>query len=196
MVEHLLAACAGLGITDLLADVAGRELPFGDGSAMPYVRLLRRAGRRGLAADLPPIELRRPVAVGGGGFIIAVPARTLRISCLAGIPGQPAATVAVRPTGRQFEQELAPARTFGDSRLQPARLRRVLRLGFGLARIGRTVVPARSRLPDEACRHKLLDLLGDLWLLGRPLRAHLFAFRPGHELNLRFARALARDLEV
>jgi len=195
MVEHLLAACHGLGVTDLDVVSDGAELPLGDGSALPYVRLLGRAGVVRSAEPVEPLRPGVPVLVSEGRrFIAAVPAPRLQLSCLARLPGPVVQHCLVRPH-RGFARELAPARTFGVTRAACGPTQRALRLPFRLERRGRLVLPTRPRFADETCRHKALDLFGDLWLLGRPLQAEVFAFCPGHGLNIRFARRLQRILE-
>jgi len=199
MVEHLLAACAGIGITDLVVTVSGGELPFGDGSSRGLARAMVRAGLVRLGAGRPPLRLRRPLLVEGPtGFIAAVPAAGLRINCLAESPGGGRQLFAYRHSRAAFERELAGARTFGPAPagMPPERMRRRLRLRFRIERVGRMLVPARRRWPDETSRHKVLDLLGDLYLLGRPLHAELFVLRPGHRLNLDFVRGVAGRTEV
>jgi UDP-3-O-[3-hydroxymyristoyl] N-acetylglucosamine deacetylase len=191
-VEHLLAACLGLGVTDLAIDCPDGEPPFGDGSSRGFVRALARAGTRELGAGPAPLVVREPVLVEvGGSFAVARPGPGLRVSCVTDFPwAGPEVFEWVAGPGA-FAAALAPARTVALTREPAARLRRTLRLGFRLRRRNGFVVPARRRLAGESCRHKLLDLLGDLALLGRPLNAEVFACRPGHRLNLAFARRLA-----
>ena len=197
MVEHLLAACYGLGITDLAVDSCGAELPIGDGSAEPYVRLLKKAGVARYKKGPDPMRLERPVLVKeGASFIAAVPAKGLTVNCLTRFRefGPQFCSFAVTPAS--FAKDVAPARTFARTRTAPDVLRLRLGLRFGLTRVGRFVCAQRWRLSHEPCRHKALDLLGDIALLGRPLAAAVFAFMPGHRLNLAFARRIERELEV
>ncbi len=191
MVEHLLAACAGLGITGLAVLFAGSRLPLLDGSSLPYARALAQAGLVPMAS--PSGRLRQPVTVRrGNSFATAIPAQRLRLTVTIGPPAVPAnqrCTATITPA--TFLRRIAPARTFGPPTgidhlpALPCRFR--LRNGF--------LFPARQRLPNEPCRHKLLDLLGDLWLLGRPLLADVCAFRPSHALNLALVRAVRPHLE-
>lgn len=197
MVEHLLAACYGLGITDLAVETVGSTLPIGDGSAETYVRLLRRAGIVKYETGPEPARLKRPVlARRGTRFITAVPARGLTINCLIRFPGFGAQFSSVAVTPASFLRDLARARTLACTSLCPAALRKRLGLRFRLKRVGRFVCAERWRFTEEPCRHKALDLLGDLALLGRPLEAEVFAFKPGHRLNIAFAREIERELEV
>ncbi|MEO0079356.1 MAG: UDP-3-O-acyl-N-acetylglucosamine deacetylase [candidate division WOR-3 bacterium] len=199
MVEHLLATCQGMGVTDLVCETDDGELPLGDGSGQIYIAAIRRAGIVKRGNGLVPISLPRPVLVTmGHRFIAAVPAARLRISCLVRFPGIGPQFFSFISSPARFLQELALARTalpIGRKAVRGQRLAhlaRRFRLRFRLKRIGGLVLPARERFENELCRHKLLDLLGDLALLGRPLQAELFAFQPGHRLNHAFVRLLSK----
>lgn len=198
MVEHLLAACAGAGVTDLEIEVSGSELPLLDGSAAPYLSAFRQAGTRPLPGRCEPLVLRSPVVVAGRrGLIAAFPSPRPSISCAIDPPAVPQPQVVeerITPAG--FAERIAPARTFGPSPESPAAVRRRLRLPFRLREWNGLKFPARPRLPDEPCRHKLLDIIGDLALLGRPLVARIHAFRPGHRLNQQLVRAILCQLET
>ena len=197
MVEHLLAACYGLGVTDLAVETSGSELPIGDGSAEPYARLLRRAGIARYESGSGPERLTRPVLVTQGErFIAAVPAKGLAINCLTRFPEFGTQFCAFTVTPASFLRTVARARSLARTRTSPAVLSRKYGLRFRLKRVGRFVCAERWRFPDEPCRHKALDLLGDLALLGRPLEAEVFAFMPGHRLNIAFAREIEKELEA
>ncbi len=197
MVEHLLAACFGFGVTDLAVETNGTELPIGDGSAEPYVRLLKKAGIVRYKDGPRSARLTRPVRVREGArFIAAVPARGLVINCLTRFPEFGPQFCAFAAAPASFLRTVARARTLARTSMSPGAFGRKYGLRFGLKRAGRFVCAERWRFPDEPCRHKALDLLGDLALLGRPLDAAVFAYMPGHRLNLAFALKVARELEV
>jgi UDP-3-O-acyl-N-acetylglucosamine deacetylase len=198
MVEHLLAACFGWGVTDLAVEVTGPDMPFVDGSSNAWVRLLDQAGFVDFDVPLVPLRLATTLTVEGpAGFIAVLPARGLRVNCLSDPPGAGRPQfVSIDAAATSFRRELAGARTFGPADGTPAVVQRRLGLGFKLARRNGIVYPARQRLPLEPCRHKILDMIGDLWLLGRPLEAELFAFRPGHTTNQALARAIAGRMEA
>lgn len=196
-VEHLLAACYGCGVTDLAVECPDGEPPFGDGSSRHFVRALARAGVVRHAGDPEPAELGQPVMVEGhGGVIAALPAERLRLSCMVRFPEGALESVSIRVTPSSFVRELAPARTVAVTTESPERLRRAYRLRFALVRRGPVVLPRRERFTGEFARHKTLDLLGDLSLLGRPLLADVFALRPSHRLNLLFVKELTEHLEA
>ena len=197
MVEHLLAACYGLGVTDLAVETDGAELPIGDGSAGPYVRLLAKAGIVQHKKGPEPARLKRPVLVRQRSrFIAAVPAKGLTINCLTRFPEFGPQFCSFALTRASFVNDVAPARTLAQTDVSPTALRRNLGLRFGLKRMGRFVCAERWRFRDEPCRHKALDLVGDLALLGRPLEAAVFAHMPGHKLNLAFALKVEKELEA
>jgi len=196
MVEHLLAACYGVGVSDLAVET-GTSLPMGDGSAAPYLHLLTKAGIVRYRDGPGPARLKQPVLVKQGTrFIAAVPARALVINCLTRFPEFGTQFCAFAITPASFRRAVVWARTFVLTGVSSAALRSMYRLRFRLRRAGRFVCPWRWRVPDEPCRHKALDLLGDLALLGRPLAAEVFAFMPGHRLNIAFARKVEKELEA
>ncbi|MBL8764972.1 MAG: UDP-3-O-[3-hydroxymyristoyl] N-acetylglucosamine deacetylase [Phycisphaerae bacterium] len=207
-VEHLLSALVGLGIWDARIDVRGPEVPLADGSALPFVRALLDAGV--CAHDAPtrePIRLNRPIRVEDGPASIEArphdsPARrTLALEYHldygpnAPLPPQRFAFELDPAAGSAaYADEVAPARTFAlaeeaqamrrsglFSHLSP---RDVLVLGPD------GPIDNALRFPDEPARHKLLDLLGDLALIGRPLVGRIIARRSGHALNHAIARAV------
>lgn len=197
-VEHLLAALAGMEIDNAVVEMDGPELPMGDGSALPFLEMIREAGVRELDAPRRVRSPVRPLAVETPeGIIAALPADRLRIVCAIAFP-DPLAGTQCRDlvlTPESFARDLAPARTFGFYREALPLLRQGLIKGTSLENtvvIGPGAVFSRGglRFPDEFVRHKMLDLVGDLALLGSPLRATVVAFKPGHRLNIQFIRQL------
>src|SRR5690242_2061551 len=180
-VEHLMAAAVGLGIDNVEIEVDGPEIPAMDGSAKPFVALLSVAGRVQQSARRRPLTLPCPLRVGGNGrWIHIVPAETFRITYTLDNdhPAIGTQVLSWTPTERSFVEEFAPARTYGF--LKDLGLMRK----NGLARGGsldNAIVLGNSgalnglRFNDEFVRHKILDLLGDLALLGRPIGAHVIA---------------------
>jgi UDP-3-O-acyl-N-acetylglucosamine deacetylase len=118
------------------------------------------------------------------------------INCLTRFPEFGSQFCAFAAAPASFLRTVARARTLAQTSLSPAALGRKQGMRFRLKRFGRFVCAERWRFPDEPCRHKALDLLGDLALLGRPLDAAVFAHMPGHRLNLTFARKVERELEA
>jgi UDP-3-O-[3-hydroxymyristoyl] N-acetylglucosamine deacetylase len=199
-VEHLMAAVAGLDIDNLAVEVDGPEIPALDGSAKPFVALLALAGRVQQSARRRPLTLPCPLRVGGGGrWTQVVPADTLRITYTLDNdhPAIGTQVLSWAPTERSFVDEFAPARTYGF--LRDLGLMRKNGLARGGSLDNAIVLGNRGalnglRYRDEFVRHKILDLLGDLALLGRPLRAHVIARNGGHALNLELVSAIQRTL--
>lgn len=200
-IEHLMAAAAALGIDNLMVDIDGPEVPAADGSAKPFVDLLRSAGRVSLAAPRRPITISQPIRVGNESrWIEMLPADSLRISYTLDnshpIIGLQAGTFGI--TEEVFCDELAAARTYGFLRDVPAMRQNGLARGGSLENaivVGkRSVLNDSLRFPDEFVRHKILDLVGDLFLLGRPLRAHVVGRNAGHALNYQLVVAIQKAL--
>ncbi len=191
-VEHLMAACAGLGVTDLAVEVKGNELPFGDGSSLLFFRALKQAGIVRLNREVFPVRAGTCTVRVGDSSVRTTPHRTLVVCCTGRGPGYGLFDIRLRVTEKSFESDLAGARTFGPLPGSLLRFSRRFRLTYRLRRRAGWAYPATERMPQEPGRHKILDLLGDLWLLGRPLFARISACLPNHRLNL----ALVRELEA
>ncbi|WP_191964933.1 UDP-3-O-acyl-N-acetylglucosamine deacetylase [Synechococcus sp. RSCCF101] len=196
-VEHLLAALAGCGVTQARLIVQGEEVPLLDGSAQPWVEAIAEAGLAPLAEPPTRPVVREPLTVQEGtSFVTALPSDRLRIAV--GVDYPQAAIgrqlVSFTLTPEVFVREVAPARTFGfREQLEQLRAAGLIRGGSlenALVCDGDRWVNPPLRQPDEPARHKLLDLLGDLALVGLP-RAQVFAFRASHTLHTRLAAALA-----
>jgi UDP-3-O-[3-hydroxymyristoyl] N-acetylglucosamine deacetylase len=199
-VEHLLAAAAGLGIDNLVVDVEGPEIPAADGSAKPFVALLAAAGRVEQSAPRRPVVVPYPIRVGSGPrWIEIVPAETFRVSYTLDNDHPAIGTQALScaPTERMFVEDFAPARTYGFLKDLGVLRKKGLARGASLENaigIGKRGVLNGLRYRDEFVRHKILDLIGDLALLGRPIAGHVIARNAGHALNLELVLALQRAL--
>jgi UDP-3-O-[3-hydroxymyristoyl] N-acetylglucosamine deacetylase len=199
-VEHLMAAAAGLGIDNLTVQVEGNEVPAADGSAKPFVALLASAGRATQSARRRPVSLPHPVRVGAGNrWIQIVPAEGLRISYTLDNdhPAIGTQVLSWAPTLESFVSDVAPARTYGFLEDLGVMRKHGLALGGSLDNaivIGKRGTLNGLRFRDEFVRHKILDLLGDLALLGRPILGHVIARNGGHALNLQLVLAVQRAL--
>jgi UDP-3-O-[3-hydroxymyristoyl] N-acetylglucosamine deacetylase len=200
-VEHLLSALRGMGVHDVRIKVSGPEIPALDGSALGFVKLIEEAGVRS-NGRLRQHHLRSAVWVQDDGrLLIALPSNEFRISCVVDYPqchlGRQFASFRIDPD--TFRSEIAPARTFCFE--EDVKELRAAGLGMGGSEKNALVIGARGYtspliFPDEVVRHKVLDLVGDTSLVGAPFTAHIVAVRPGHRLNVRLARELAKALGV
>jgi UDP-3-O-[3-hydroxymyristoyl] N-acetylglucosamine deacetylase len=192
-VEHLLSAIMACGITDVDILIDGPEVPIIDGSALPFLHLIDAAGVRELAADVPVLRLREPVEIVEGDKTIRIaPANRLIIKYKIDF-NHPV-------IGREsfhfdfghdsFLRKIAPARTFGFMRdvekLRAAGLARGGSVENAVVLDDRGVVNGPLRFKDEFVRHKILDLIGDLALIGRPLVGEITAYKAGHAMHSRF----------
>jgi len=200
-VEHVLAALYGMGVTNCIIRLEGGEPPVvGCASSLPYVEMLDRAGVRdqGLPATL--YRITRPVSLTlGDAEITATPADDFRVSFEIAyddpLIGRQFADFEVRPW--IFRKEIAPARTFAMMRDVEGLRAQGLALGGSLENAlvynnGVLEGGQSARFTDECVRHKILDLLGDLALLGMPLQGHVHARFAGHAANVEFTRLLAK----
>lgn len=200
MVEHLLSALAALGVDCCRVSLTAEELPRLDGSALEFVEAIDAAGIEPLGCPVDPIVVRSRVRVGDSEtWIEALPPRFPGLSIDyaldygAGPIGRQAFALEVTPAS--YRRELAAARTF----ITTAEAERLRSAGLGLDVSPRDLVvfgpdgPVDNplRWPDECVRHKVLDLVGDLALAGRPIHAHVRASRSGHRLNAALAGLLA-----
>lgn len=188
MVEHALAALSGLGITDAVLETDAPELPIDDGSSSAIVRAVLDAGVVEFPEPIEPIRLAHAVEVRvGDTFVIAEPSDTIDYAYALDYGGDsPIPTARARWTGDpdDFARSVAPARTF-CTRHEAEQMRSLGMFDRFTPRDLLVIGPEGPidnawRYPDEAARHKLLDLIGDLALLGRPLIARVSAVRTGH----------------
>jgi UDP-3-O-[3-hydroxymyristoyl] N-acetylglucosamine deacetylase len=202
-IEHLLASIQALGIDNVVVELDGPEVPIMDGSAAPFIYLIHEAGIKTLAASRSYIRLSRPVSVADGGrFVTAYPCDQLRLSYTINFdhPLLKHQEHSIEIDESSFVEEIAPARTFGFLRDVELMRQAGLALGGSLDNaivLGETgVLNNPLRFPDEFVRHKILDLLGDLVLLGRPLLAHVVAVRAGHALHTELVKAVLSSSDV
>ena len=200
-VEHLLAAVAALEIDNLIIELNGEEPPAADGSAEPFVRMLLEAGIEQQQASAAVWKCSKPLVVTEGSSRYAVlPDDRYVVSASIEfdhpVIGRQHASYPIQ--SELFGQEIASARTFGF--LEEAEQLRAVGLAHG-ADTGNTVVLTAEgvyegvelRFADEFVRHKILDIVGDLALVGQRIQAQIVAERPGHRGNIELARAIAEQ---
>lgn len=198
-VEHVLSAAYGEGLDNCVIELDGPEVPILDGSALPFVRLFHAAGFERLDSPVESFASTEPVEVARDGRRVSFqpdgPGLTItyEIDFPHPVVGRQELTVAIRP--EEYSTRIAPARTFGFARDVAALRSRGLARGGSLHNAvvldDEGVLSGPLRFRDEFVRHKILDLVGDLALLGAPLQGHIHARRAGHALHIEFARALA-----
>ena len=207
-VEHCLSACAGLGLDNLQIELNANEVPAMDGSCLPFLRELRAGGIREQEAAREPYVIRDVIrVVDGDAELVALPSLDAAVEAFDVFYdldyGQDARigrqTYRIVITPENFEANIAPARTFvleeEAEQLRAAGLGEHLTYADVLV-IGKDgPIENRLRFPDECVRHKILDLVGDLSLFGRPLVGRMYARKSGHSLNHEMVRALGRHLD-
>jgi UDP-3-O-[3-hydroxymyristoyl] N-acetylglucosamine deacetylase/3-hydroxyacyl-[acyl-carrier-protein] dehydratase len=198
-----MASLWGVGVDNAYVEVSNIEMPGLDGSALPFVQQLKAAGTVEQSAPRRYLSLREPIFVEEDDCcIIMVPDRSLRVSYMLSYPHPLLRSQFVSyatDNGASFEESVAPARTFCLQ--EEAEQLRAAGFGKG-ATFENTLVYGREgvmdntlRFEDECARHKLLDLLGDLYLLGAHLRARVIAIKSGHGLNVKLLRKLGQAME-
>lgn len=201
MVEHLLSALSASGIDNVLIEVSGPETPACDGSAKAFTDLIEEAGA--LVQNHPRdfLKISQPVFWSSQDVqLVALPSLEFRISYTlhypgSTLPGSQFYTFSVQQ--EDYKKEIAPCRTFSlYEEIAPFIEKGYIR-GGGLENAvvikeGRILNPEGTRFSDEMVRHKILDLIGDLSLIGRPLQAHIIAIRSGHASNVAFAKELEK----
>ena len=202
-IEHLMASCFGCSIDNLRVEITGEEVPGLDGSAFPFMEIFRQAGIEEQPVSRRLAQIREPVWIEEDSAAVAVlPDEKFRISYTLSypVPSLSAQFFSASVTPELFEAEVAPSRTFCLA--QEVEALRQNGLGKGANYENTVVVEPNGRViqnhlryPDEFVRHKVLDLIGDLYLLGRPIQGHVVAIRSGHALNLKLLQKLRQTLE-
>ncbi len=200
-VEHLLAALYATGVDNVRVELNGPEVPVFDGSSRMFLHLIDEAGVKNLAAFQSTLVVRRPVRVGSRNddrFVLIEPSETFEVDYSIqfnhALVGRQ--RVALDITEQSFRDELSPARTFCFLKDVEAMRARGLALGGSLDNavvIGDDGFLSGPRMKDEFVRHKALDVVGDLALLGFRIRGRVVAQCAGHALHAELVRALLRD---
>jgi UDP-3-O-[3-hydroxymyristoyl] N-acetylglucosamine deacetylase len=193
-VEHLLAALVSLGIDNVIVEMDSPEVPIMDGSAAPFIYLIQEAGVKSLAAVRRYIKIQRPISLSQGDKRMALfPSDHFKVtySIAYDHPLLRQQSRTMRMSETVFADEIAPARTFTFLKEVEQLRQHGLALGGSLENavvIGETgILNSGLRFADEFVRHKILDAIGDLALLGHPVIGHLVAHRGGHGLHTAFA---------
>lgn len=199
--EHLLSVFYSMGIDNAYVEIDNLEVPILDGSGHPFVELLEQAGVQTYRRRRRYLRIRRSVEVEGNGKRITIlPADRFLLNCDIYFPhpsvGKQSLDLDVTPEG--YARQIAPARTFGfENELDQMRNMGLIRgasLNNAVCFNGSGVLnPGGLRFPDECCRHKALDLIGDLALIGKPLLGHVIAERAGHAMHVALVAKIMSD---
>jgi UDP-3-O-[3-hydroxymyristoyl] N-acetylglucosamine deacetylase len=199
--EHLLSVFYSMGIDNAYVEIDNLEVPILDGSGQPFVELIAAAGVRHYRRKRRYLRIRRPVSVEDKGKRITIlPDEAFRLTCEIRfehpLVGQQSVEMEVTP--ERYAAEIAPARTFGfEYELDQMRNMGLIR-GASLDNAvcfnrERVMNPGGLRFADECCRHKALDLIGDLALIGKPLLGHVIAERAGHAMHTALVARIMSD---
>jgi UDP-3-O-[3-hydroxymyristoyl] N-acetylglucosamine deacetylase len=199
--EHLLSVFYSIGIDNAFIEIDNLEVPILDGSGQPFVTLLREAGLRYYRRKRKYLRVRRPISVEEAGKRISIlPADSFRLTCdtFFNHPLVGGQSLEMEVTPERYATHIAPARTFGFAyeldQLRNMGLIRGATLENAICFDRETVMnPGGLRFPDECCRHKALDLIGDLALLGKPLLGHVIAERAGHAMHAALVKRIMSD---
>ena len=197
-VEHVMATFAGYGIDNVIVELDGNEPPIADGSARAYCRMIETAGVAPQPEKREPYKLTTPLELHVGESVLSVfPHDRLRVTCTsADKHGRFTQFFSAEVSPETWERELAHARTFCFYEEIEFLIKNGLIRGGSLEnavviRDDAVLTTEPLRYPEEFVRHKMLDILGDLALVGRPLLAHIIAVKPSHTANCELARQIA-----
>ena len=201
--EHILSAAYALGITDIQVNVSGVEPPIMDGSSAPFAEIIEKAGIVELPEAVEPTVIPRPFAFTSDSTEISVlPSEHFEVTFFfsSGNPFLRHQRAHFRITPEAYSKEIAPARTFCFfDEIEPLRAAGLIRGGNLASAIvfGRKhILNPPLRFEDEPVRHKILDFIGDLALLGKPVRGHFLVSRGGHQANAAFTMHLRKELGI
>jgi UDP-3-O-[3-hydroxymyristoyl] N-acetylglucosamine deacetylase len=195
-VEHILSALYALSVTNLEIELSGMEPPALDGSSKPYCDLIKKTGIAPQGSKVKCINIVKPVfAFSDGKSVIALPSDRFTVSFMINYPIDFIGTqfYEFEFSGKKYAREIAPARTYGFMDEVVSLNRQGLAIGASrknAVAIGKDGYLTRLRFKDELVRHKILDLIGDLSLLGAQIKGHIIGIRSGHDLNIKFAKEL------
>ncbi len=200
-IEHLMSVLYGLGIDNLDIEIDSQEVPGLDGSGLNFLKLLKESGLKEQEAERRYFEIREPIWVEkDGSTLLGLPSSGLKISYLLDYShtGIQAQFINLKICADTFEREVAPSRTFCLE--NEAELLKKSGLGKGANYENTLVISEKGvknntvRFENELARHKILDFVGDVYLLGLPIKAQVFAVKSGHALNLAFLKKVAEQI--
>ena len=201
-IEHFLSALSVTGITDILVEISGNELPILDGSSAGFVEKLLEAEIVELESEIEPVVIKEPVIFSdekAGKYVMALPYDNFKISYTIDFNHSflKSQYFEIEVNLENYMENIARCRTFAFDYEIEFLKKNNLALGGSLENavvVGAEgpLNPEGLRYPDEFVRHKILDIVGDLYVLGRPLQAHIIAIKAGHYVNSRFTEMIAK----
>ncbi len=196
-IEHLMAAFLGLGVDNCVVEMDAEEIPLMDGSSKMFVEAIQSAGLARQNGPSREFVIREPLhLIDGDRMLIALPSADLCVSETVSFPDPAVGTqfATFRMTPEEFTAQVAPARTFGfvseADQLKQMGMIKGASLENAVVYENGKLLSGPLRFPDEPVRHKILDLMGDMALMGRKIRGRLFAVRSGHAFNVRFVNMM------
>ena len=201
-VEHVLAALTAYQIDNLCVQVNEKEPPVGDGSSGPFVHLIEEAGITLQEAKRRVVALKKPIHYSNGNVhLVALPSDEYRISYTLNYPNTPVIRsqyFSLPVSGENFKEQFSRCRTFAlyeeISHLMEKGLIRGGSLDNAVIIKDNAILSKEGlRFPDEMVRHKILDVIGDLSLVGFPFLAHIIAICSGHETNIAFGKKILKE---
>ena len=201
-VEHFLSALYVYGITDLLVEVSGNEMPIGDGSAFHFLELVDIAGVKEFDESVDVIEIKEPIFVAEEDrYVIGLPHNAYKVTYAIKFDHTflKSQLAEFEITQKIFKYDISNARTFGFDYEEKYLKENNLALGASLQNA--IVITDNGvknedglRFEDEFVRHKILDLVGDMKVLNRPIKGHIIAIKAGHSLHSKFAKKLLKTI--
>jgi len=201
-IEHFLSALSVTGITDILVEISGNELPILDGSSAGFVEKLLEAEIVELESEIEPVVVKEPVIFSdekAGKYVMALPYDNFKISYTIDFNHSflKSQYFEIEVNLENYMENIARCRTFAFDYEIEFLKKNNLALGGSLENavvVGADgpLNPEGLRYPDEFVRHKILDIVGDLYVLGRPLQAHIIAIKAGHYVNSRLTEMIAK----
>lgn len=201
-IEHFMSALSISGITDILVEINGNELPILDGSSIQFMEKLKEAGIKELESEIEPIVIKEPVIFSqekDGKYVIALPYDDFKISYTIDFNHSflKSQYFEINVNLEEYIEKISRCRTFAFDYEIDFLKKNNLALGGSLENaivVGKDgpLNPEGLRYPDEFVRHKILDIIGDLYVLGRPIKAHIIAIKAGHFINAKLTELIAK----
>jgi UDP-3-O-[3-hydroxymyristoyl] N-acetylglucosamine deacetylase len=196
-VEHILAALHTRGITDLIMEIDSNEIPIMDGSSREFIKLIDSVGLKTYKEEVEPIRIQNPIwVVDGDKYLVVLPSDTLKVTYHIDFkhPLLKGQSITMDLNEEVMVNEILPARTFGFLRDVEALQSRGLALGGSLENAivltDDGYLNTDLRYENECVRHKVLDLIGDLSIIGRPILGHIIASKAGHALDVSMGKLI------